>query len=324
MASTSQNAPLPVVILLKTPSSPRDPYEEHFQSSNFSPRFVPVLRHQSCADASSRLEELLLRKRIGDGPDCLFGGLIVTSQRAVEALASVVEAGRRRHRAEDEVPPPPPPPTSSTSSDWPHLGDVPVFAVGPATAMALKGIAPMNVLGGAECGNGEALARYIQTHYLVSDDGDAKQGPRPPLLFLVGEQRRDVIPRTLMDESLLPAQRIQVTEEVVYTTTVVPNLAQDLDLALRRSADAPVRWIVVFSPSGCDSLLRCLGWLDDATGKVSLITSTTTNAGTLIATIGPTTRAHLMDNFAFEPHACAATPSPEGVLKAIELYRRPE
>ncbi|RCI11350.1 hypothetical protein L249_7468 [Ophiocordyceps polyrhachis-furcata BCC 54312] len=309
-----QDARTAVAILLKTPSSPRDPYEEQFQSSNLSPYFVPVLRHQSCVDACSRLEELLLRRRIGDGPDCLFGGLIVTSQRAVEALASVVEAGRhrRRHGAEvDEAVP-----SSPSSKSWPHLDDVPVFAVGPATAKALKNIAPMCVLGGVECGNGESLARYIQARYRVSHGR--------PLLFLVGEQRRDVIPRTLMDDSLPPARRIQVIEEVVYTTTVVPDLVQDLDLALRRSADSPVRWIVVFSPSGCDSLLRSLGWIDEATGKAWPPASMTTNGGTLIVTIGPTTRAHLMDTFDFEPHACAATPSPEGVLKAIEQYMRHE
>ncbi|RDA82352.1 hypothetical protein CP532_5009 [Ophiocordyceps camponoti-leonardi (nom. inval.)] len=311
-SSPPQTALSGVAILLKTPSSPRDPYEERFRSSNLCPSFVPVLRHQSCAEACSRLGELLRSRRIGDGPGCLFGGLVVTSQRAVEALASVVEDGRRRLRHEAEMDE-----AVSSSSSWPHLHDVPVFAVGPATAKALKDMAPMNVLGGAECGNGEVLARYIQARYQVSD-GDSRR----PLLFLVGEQRRDVIPRTLMDDSLPPSQRVQVMEEIVYTTTVVPDLDRDLDLALRRSADSPVRWIVVFSPSGCDSLLRCLGWLDDATGKVSSPASMTTNGGTFIATIGPTTRAHLMDTFDFEPHACAATPSPEGVLKAIERYMR--
>ncbi|PFH63041.1 hypothetical protein XA68_10082 [Ophiocordyceps unilateralis] len=289
------------VLLLKTPSSPLDPYEEHLSGSEYAPQFVPVLCHRRSADAAARVEALLRRRQIGIDGGCAFGGLIFTSQRAVEAFAAVVEAGR----AAEEVGP-----------DWPYLRNVPVFAVGPATAQALEGVAPMRVMGGAECGNGEALARFILEQYHHRLDA----AHRPPLLFLVGEQRRDVIPRMLMDAALPPAERIDVTEEVVYATTVVPSLAQDLDLALRRSADASVRWLVVFSPSGCDSLLRSLGWLDAASGETS--SGRTRDGKTLIATIGPTTRAHLVDTFGFEPDVCAATPSPEGLRQGIEHHMR--
>ncbi|KAF4589350.1 Uroporphyrinogen-III synthase [Ophiocordyceps camponoti-floridani] len=293
-SSAPTNVP---IILLKTPSSPRDPYQELLVSSGYAPQFVPVLCHRPSAEAAARLEALLRGRNIGTGPGCAFGGLILTSQRAVEALAAVVEAGRE-----------------DGGADWPHLRDVPVYAVGPATARALRELAPMRVMGGEECGNGEALARFILDNYHRLDGLDADH--RPPLLFLVGEQRRDVIPRTLMDSSLPSSEQINVTEEVVYITTVMPSLARALDDALRRTADAPVRWVVVFSPSGCDSLLRSLGWLDQASSDRSR------HENTCIATIGPTTRAHLVDTFGFEPHVCAATPSPEGVRQAVEDYMR--
>ncbi|PHH79410.1 hypothetical protein CDD80_4863 [Ophiocordyceps camponoti-rufipedis] len=285
------------ILLLKTPSSPRDPYQELLASSGFAPQFVPVLCHRPNAEAAARLDALLRGRKVGTGPDCAFGGLIVTSQRAVEALAAVAEAGR-----------------ADGGADWPHLRDVPVYAVGPATARALGEVAPMRVMGGAECGNGEVLARFILDSYHRLDGLDAAH--RPPLLFLVGEQRRDVIPRMLMDPSLPSSERINVTEEVVYATTVMPSLARALDDALRRTADASVRWVVVFSPTGCDSLLRSLDWLDQTSSD------RTRHENTRIATIGPTTKAHLVDTFGFEPHVCAATPSPEGVRQAIEDYMR--
>lgn len=145
---------------------------------------------------------------------------------------------------------------------------------------------------------------------------ETKPELKRPLLFLVGEQRRDIIPKTLMDPSLDSLLRIEVTEEVVYETTEMPTFAEDF--AKQRDLDAYknaiCRWIVVFSPTGCDTMLRGLGMLDAASGKV---TPRKREPGTYIATIGPTTRQHLLDSFDFEPDVCAKTPSPEGIIEGI-------
>ena len=67
-------------------------------------------------------------------------------------------------------------------------------------------------------GNGEALAHYMLDHY---GQWYRDRKVKPPLLFLVGEQRRDIIPKTLMDPALADDRRIQVDELVVYGTYYV-------------------------------------------------------------------------------------------------------
>lgn len=97
-----QSLPFPAgskvpIILLKTRSQPDDSYEELLTQpgSNYDPIFVPVLQHKPNLDSLSKVRDLLLNAgRARDQPS--FGGLIFTSQRAVEAFASVVhelEAG---------------------------------------------------------------------------------------------------------------------------------------------------------------------------------------------------------------------------------------
>ncbi|KAJ3471995.1 hypothetical protein NLG97_g11379 [Lecanicillium saksenae] len=146
---------------------------------------------------------------------------------------------------------------------------------------------------------------------------------KPPLLFLVGEQRRDIIPKTLMDASLATDRRIEVIEKVIYGTGVMASFPTDFEnqlqaaAAIKRSPSLlPSRWVVVFSPTGCDSMLRGLGMLDES-GKV---VPGRRDGKTFIATIGPTTRNFLIETFGFQPDVCAAKPSPEGVLEAIAEF----
>ncbi|KAJ6440883.1 uroporphyrinogen-III synthase [Purpureocillium lavendulum] len=290
------------VLLLKTKSTPGDAYQEILSTTRggggnlaFAPRFVPVLRHKFEDKGTHRLHDLLRRRRIGSSSGCDYGGLIFTSQRAVEAFAQVVQDGKGEE------------PT------WPHLQDVPVYSVGPATTRALKAVTqePSLQIFGEHTGNGEALAHFMLQHYGQWYHG---RPTRPPLLFLVGEQRRDIIARTLMNPSLSAAERIQVDEDVVYGTGVMESFPEDFEAALRATDGAPSRWVIVFSPTGCDDMLRGLGMLDEATGKAKRAQA---DIGTYVATIGPTTRTHLLETLGFEPHVCAESPSPEGVLQGI-------
>lgn len=109
-------------------------------------------------------------------------------------------------------------------------------------------------------------------------------------------------------------------EEVVYGTGVMESFQDDFVSRLAETGkdDCARRWVVVFSPTGCDGMLRGLGMLDDTPGsKVDL---SKRDGKTLIITIGPTTQRHLRDNFGFEADASARQPSPEGVLEAILEY----
>lgn len=88
------------VLLLKTKSSPGDAYEELFSSPaagdgfNFKPEFLPVLEHRFEGKGLNRVRQLLKSKAIGAKDTCPYGGLIFTSQRAVEAFARVIEDAR--------------------------------------------------------------------------------------------------------------------------------------------------------------------------------------------------------------------------------------
>ncbi|KAJ8124674.1 hypothetical protein O1611_g8968 [Lasiodiplodia mahajangana] len=292
------------VLLLKTKSSPTDAYEDLFSTPHdgfhFEPTFVPVLQHCFTADGLNSVRELLQEKRINNGLNSAYGGLIFTSQRAVEAFAKLVDEGQ------------------GNDENWPHLQDVPIYSVGPATTRALKAIpqSPPLRIYGEHTGNGDALAQYILEHY-----GEWYRGrpTKPPLLFLVGEQRRDIIPKSLMDHTLPADTRIGVTETVVYGTGVMESFPRDFADILSNTRDRPTRWVIVFSPTGCDSMLKGLGFiLDERTGKATRGPGERTAR---IATIGPTTRDYLMKTFGFEPDVCAAKPSPEGLWEAIANFQ---
>jgi uroporphyrinogen-III synthase len=193
-----------------------------------------------------------------------------------------------------------------------------MYSVGPATTRALKAIpqAPPLRIFGDHTGNGDALARYILEHY---GEWYRDHPTKPPLLFLVGEQRRDIIPRTLMDDTIPAFSRIEVTETVVYGTGVMQSFPEDFERILSSTRDRPTRWIVVFSPTGCDSMLKGLGFrLDGETGKAVERPGQQT---AYIATIGPTTRDYLINTFDLEPDVYAEKPSPEGVWQAITSFK---
>jgi uroporphyrinogen-III synthase len=107
-AKLDNTTPSIPVLLLKTRSSPSDAYEELFSAPGtgdfvFEPRFLPVLEHRFKTEGLARVRELLQARQIGANEGCLYGGLVFTSQRAVEAFAEVVDKGkgpsehRRRH-----------------------------------------------------------------------------------------------------------------------------------------------------------------------------------------------------------------------------------
>ncbi|RGP66535.1 uroporphyrinogen-iii synthase [Fusarium sporotrichioides] len=319
--ATEQTSKIPI-LLLKTRSSPGDSYEDLFSETSangtgFAPQFVPVLLHQFHGEGMKEVAALLRERRIGNQEHHEYGGLIFTSQRAVEAFMKLVEDVKVAktnvvsHATEDTTDP-------SETTLWPHLQNVPVYSVGPATTRALAAVPqdpPLQVFG-SHTGNGAALAPYILAHY-YGWYRDQARPTLPPLLFLVGETRRDIIPKTLQDGALPDTERIRVNETVVYGTGVMESFPVDLRRVLAETRDDPVRWIVVFSPTGCDSMLRVMGILDAETNKV--YKGYKRDGKTFIATIGPTTRDHLL-SFGFEPDVCAESPTPQGVLDGIQEF----
>lgn len=80
----------PTILLLKTKNNPEDKYATLFSSKNFTPQFIPVLEHHLHSDALCSVRDLFASGGLLPGPGRRYGGLIFTSQRAVEGFAGVL------------------------------------------------------------------------------------------------------------------------------------------------------------------------------------------------------------------------------------------
>ncbi|GAB7348357.1 hypothetical protein MBLNU459_g6799t1 [Dothideomycetes sp. NU459] len=315
-AQTFDSSPVPV-LLLKTKSVPADKYEETFNGADghYRASFVPVLDHRFKQDSVLWFERTVLNHGFShatkvDGAGAhdtsYFGGIIFTSQRAVEAFASIVE------------------PLDSATKNILLPTALPLYVVGPATARGLRALNLQCQIVGEETGNGEALSAFMLDHYNKLPTAQTTlHGQKLPLLFPVGEQRRDIIPRTLQSTTLDAASRIGVEEVIVYETGEMESFPHDFSSAIEENtrAGSKKQWVVVFSPQGCKAMLRCLKWLDEATGRFDPALVKPQAIATYIATIGPTTRDFLIKELDFEPSISAGRPSPEGIFSAINSYK---
>jgi uroporphyrinogen-III synthase len=84
------NSHPPTIILLKSQSTPEDKYAALFADRGYRPVFHPVLDHHFHAQNLSTVRSLVTSGQLLPGPTRRYGGLIFTSQRAVEAFGSVL------------------------------------------------------------------------------------------------------------------------------------------------------------------------------------------------------------------------------------------
>lgn len=302
------------VFLLKTKSLPADGYEEYFDQldeGRYSPIFVPVLEHKFTQYALQIIKQHILNGAFlpfdpsSQQSGHKYGGMIFTSQRAVEAFTYVIDELREQKLDVGAL----------------FSASLPIYVVGPATGRGLRALGLPCQIVGEEAGNGEALAAFMLEHYdnlWSSRQADGHiQVTKPSLLFLVGEQRRDIIPKTLMSASLPEDLRIDVEELTVYETGVMENFSQNFaQLVIQNLAQVQKQWVIVFSPTGCKAMLEVLGMLNRDTGKVKDVQQTKP-AVPYIATIGPTTRDYLISEFGYTPDVCAIKPSAEGLGEVI-------
>lgn len=317
--------------------------EDLYEYNKYKPIFVPVLSHQFHVSNLEIVKSYFSTK--GNNRDNAFsgqpkkyGGIIFTSQRAVEAFGHILAHGdipglcsccrfNGLFNKTDgliivEI-------ATSTSQD------LVLYSVGPATTRTLTPIRdkylPFATIYGDQAGNGEILAHFILEHY--NERYHLPAGAhKPALLFLVGEQRRDIIPKTLMNEELLDeGQRITVDELVVYETSEMKVFeaafreaveAGEKSLLEQEATQQQIMWAVIFSPTGCDAVLRTLDIISPLQDRdqTNPINPGGKRKNCLIATIGPTTRDYLLKNYGFEPDVVARKPSPEGVGEAIREY----
>ena len=87
------------VLLLKTRSNVKDVYEDHFSRRrphisrvaegpglSYKPIFVPVLEHRPSQENLQQIRTIVRNGKLSDE----YGGLVFTSQRAVEGFAGVI------------------------------------------------------------------------------------------------------------------------------------------------------------------------------------------------------------------------------------------
>jgi uroporphyrinogen-III synthase len=105
-----------------------------------------------------------------------------------------------------------------------------VYTVGPATALAITKL-EFSTIVVADTGNGTLLTNLIVQTFSQEEEGSLA---RLPLLFLVGDKRRDIIPQRLAEN------QIPLTELTVYETTLATSFETDLDKVLVDKADGDV------------------------------------------------------------------------------------
>lgn len=87
MSNTNPNSKSPI-FLLKTKNTPQDGYEEYFSAnSQYNPIFVPVLEHSLNAINLNKVRDLFISGDITRQ----YGGLVFTSQRAVEGFRKIIQ-----------------------------------------------------------------------------------------------------------------------------------------------------------------------------------------------------------------------------------------
>lgn len=93
--TSPENPNKPPIILLKTKSTPHDNYSDYFHhpTSNYTPTFIPVLSHNFHTERLRSIRELFTSGQLlpsQKNNDRKYGGLIFTSQRAVEGFGRVL------------------------------------------------------------------------------------------------------------------------------------------------------------------------------------------------------------------------------------------
>ncbi|KAK6347577.1 hypothetical protein TWF718_005415 [Orbilia javanica] len=296
------------ILLLKTKSTPTDPYSTLLSSHGYTPIFVPVLHHTSIngdlvreyiLNGSITTTHVKINNDNNDNSNTQngiqkFAAIIITSQRAVEALGAII----------DELKP-------KNPSQITHLlQTTTIYVVGPATrnSLLLLGFTPTNIIGESS-GNGAVLSDFIISHYTSNNlQGD--------LLFLTGETHSTILP-TKVPEKLLEeiGREVEVKEVVVYKTGVVEGFESDLKGCLEKLEEEeeikePI-WLVFFSPTGTDAALRVISSHESASSSPAV-------KKYKCCSIGPTTRDFMFQKFGRKADAMAKIPSPDGVLAAIQ------
>lgn len=284
------------VLLLRAASQDNpDRYEDAFRSRGYHPISVPVLETVIVGR-----EELARRLSIGPEKQSL-SGVIITSQRAVEAWS---EAAQALIIGDNNTPLKP-------ESDW---WSVPFYAVGEATSLALRDLSektplytPRDIRGGSETGTAERLAGFILKD--LPSDGTSRK-----LLYLTGDKNRDTLPRILESAS------VALDTLQVYATQGSSMFPHDLSLALERIKEEGLSWgwIVYFAPSVAEFVTPILRnhFVLPAVNS-STQDQLSEHHHVKVAAIGPTTESFLQQTLKLPVAVTARNPKVDDLADAV-------
>ena len=226
-----------------------------------------------------------------------FGGLVLTSPRAVDVLAASIAAALI---------------TNSAVVDWYRL---PCYVVGARSAHCAESAGFVDVRG-AEAGRAAALAsKIIADRSVLARGSTASAHAALPLLFPCGEQRRDELPTKLTEGG------VPFVELAVYTSAVrdaVPPPARLLSwrATIRAAAPPPTQpallWLVAFSPRGVAAATQlCVPWLREVAEALGDCCELRFGA------IGPTTARAMAATSWGVNVTVAQSPSPDALADAL-------
>lgn len=210
-------------------SYPSDAYGDEVEIEYCVTSF-PILAHKF-VNQDAFIHRLLYGSTIeGQEIGNAYRGMIVTSQRAVEAYISAGVRAQEVLRSKKKT-------SSSSPTQW---NRVPFFAVGPATSSALRTVPlapwlrPRLVMGGEATGTGETLARYVIRHFstpsILDQNSDLRSAEQaPPLLYLVGDKNASTIP-DMLSQASPPTGPIPYEELQVYETAPDPHFNEGCEV----------------------------------------------------------------------------------------------
>ncbi|KAG8776380.1 hypothetical protein FRC12_000939 [Ceratobasidium sp. 428] len=280
--------------LLKNLDSDTDPYTSVLTSYGITSSIIPTLSH-------SYINSNGLADIIGRGGGKEYGGVIVTSGRAVDAWGNALKV-MRENDTNDEA-------------GW---GTTPFYVVGPRTQAQLLDLRAKNpgeaskflpspdlVLGANEAGTGEALARFISTDY------PARGASELPLLYLVGDKNAGGV-ETVLKEANIGFEMVQV-----YATCASETFQQDFERAVSEVGESQAACVVFFAPSSAELALPTIRKHFTLRTSSPQPNETEGNPLVKVVAIGPTTARALLEKHNIVVDAVSKKPEPNALAEAI-------
>ncbi|KAJ2079805.1 uroporphyrinogen-III synthase [Coemansia sp. RSA 988] len=319
------------VVLFRDPTR-GDTYKAALQEDHQVIESIAVLEHQNllkCSDISNIVNEHIFGKE--------FSAMIFTSQNAVHALNKTVNQwinekndSRDKVLKCDEI-------KVYRREMWKKLLNLPVFVVGRATGVAclsqlFEGRSRNSCdIRGEKTGKASVLLPELLEFCNACNVVDSE---RPKLLFFCGDQRRDTLPKGIIDSN--KAEMVELTtystvsrdlqkvkDELLDAINRITLKLNDVGCASEfsdsaQSTSIATIWMVLFSPSGARVVVPILDKILKQGVFIQASTQISYKVVFRMAAIGHTTASELVELGIDEQSIVKAKePNEHGVRNAL-------